>query len=200
MNYGQLLTEFYASGFSYLDDNGSGAARAGRWVNQAYLELCAAERWPWLETSASGAAPLTITDLNQVESVVTSADKASLVPMFRGDLTDMDGDLTLTGSPRYYYLTADSVVNVYPASTGTITVKYCKVPVELSASTDTPVVPQTYHDVIVLGAIRRGLVDDQDAGDYQQVVSEYQARLGMMRAQYLFTPEVQVLRAGSEDW
>lgn len=200
MTFAQLLAEFYASGFSYLDDNGAGAARAGRWVNQSYLELCAAERWPWLETTATGAAPLTITDLGQIESVVTASDKTSLVAVHRADVTDMDGDPTLTGSPRVYYTTADDVVNVYPANTGLITVRYCKVPVELSATTDIPVVPQTYHDVIVLGAVRRGLVDDQDAGDYQHVVSEYQARLGMMRSQYLFVPEAQVLRAGSEDW
>lgn len=186
MNLTGLLTEFYAYGFNYLDDSGAGTTRATAWLNASYKEICSLERWPWLEATATGTAPLTISDIDTLESVTDTTNVRKLAPMDRRNISDQYPDLTLPGAPMWYYTNSGSSVAVFPVTAVSLSVRYWKIPPDLSSGSDTPVVPATFHDVIVLGAVRRGLVDDQDAADYQQVVAEYGLRVETMRELYLY--------------
>src|SRR3954471_4402598 len=141
MTYADLLTEFYARGFEYLNDGSTGATRAGRWINFAYKRICREEEWPWTYADASGAPPLTISDLRSVLSVTDSTNDNPLQRVDRRDLVEMYPDLPDTGTPEYFYRDSQTSIKVYPANTSiSLSVRYCKAPADLTG-TDTPIVP-----------------------------------------------------------
>jgi hypothetical protein len=199
VNLNDLQTELYASGFQYLQVETGGTARATRWINQSYQELCDLENWPFLETTATGTSPLAITDLSMIESVLDATNKTKLEAVRWQDLTDSYPDLTTVGAPIFYYLTAGTTVNTYPAASVSLSVRYYKNPTDLANAGDTPIIPTAFHDLIVLGAWRRALLDDSGAGDYQFIQQEWTSRVNVMRASLLPDPERQVLTAGSQD-
>lgn len=157
-----MQDEFRARGTAYLDDS-AGLARAKRWLNQSYQELCAAHEWPFLELGdASGAAPLTITDLMHVLAVTdTTGGVRSLVHKDRRNLVRSYGDLTAVGTPTWFYFTNNSV-RTYPTSADTIAVHYLKVPTELVNDGDEPIVPDRFQDLIIDGAMRRAYKDSDN--------------------------------------
>jgi hypothetical protein len=163
MTFAQMLTEFYARGFDYLSLDAAGQTRAKRMLNESYLELAAAHPWPFLETTVSGTAPLTISNLGDVLYVVDTTNDVRL-PLLdvRGVVPD-DPDLDDTGSPRGYYLDGSSTLRVWPASTSaSLSVRYIKVPAELSADGDELDVPSRFQGLVVDGAVVRALVDSDN--------------------------------------
>lgn len=200
MNLGQLLTEFYANGFDYLNDGASGATRATRWINQSYQELCALERWPFLEATATGPAPLSVPTLLEVLTVVdTTNTNTTLIEADQVELANT-GDLTSTGTPIFYYITGGTTVSVWPVATNSLSVRYTAQPSDLAAAGDTPIVPAPYHDIIVLGAVRRALLDDTDSGSYQLIKAEWNDRVQQMVASQLNPITRQYVTGASDDW
>lgn len=174
----QLQAEAFARGLDYLNDGGAGLTRLKNWLNQSYLALCARAEFPWLITEASGTAPLTIGDLRQVLSVYDSTLKRPLVPIEKSVITNQGIDVTTAGTPLYFYRNSQTVLSVYPASTGsTLTVRYLKKPAALSAGSDTVVVPDEWADLIVDGAVLKGKKDDDL---YDSYVAQYEADVARM--------------------
>lgn len=194
----ELRTEVFGP-YSYLNDSGTQAARVDRWINQAYHELCDQAPWPFLETTSTGAAPLTISDLGDVITV-TDTDGVVLEPIQYDPIRRVvNGDLTTTGSAAFYYLTGGTVVNAYPVPSASITVRYRKKPTNLSSAGDEPLVPDEYRDLIALGALRRAAIDNQAweaANGYRQ---EWDARLLDMVSSEIEPPRAQQIIVGSED-
>ena len=184
-----LRIELYGP-YSYLNDGGTQATRGDRWINLAYHELCEQAPWPFLETSTTGAAPLTISDLADVITV-TDTDGVVLDPIQYDPLRRIvNADISVTGTP---------VVNAYPVPSASISVRYRKVPTDLSSGTDEPLVPSEYRDIIALGALRRAAIDNQSweaANGYRQ---EWDARLLDMVSAEIQPPRRQQIVAGSED-
>jgi hypothetical protein len=111
VTFAELQTEFYARGFSYLNEDAAGRTRAKAWLNEAYLEdVCADEPWDFLRTSTSGNAPLTISDLDTIISVVNTTHDCPLTAAEAGQLDDAYQDLTQTGTPEVYYFTGDTTL------------------------------------------------------------------------------------------
>lgn len=156
MTRAELRTELLAQGFDFLS-----SSRANQIINDAYQELCNAEFWPFLETSASGAAPLTISDLRSVDSVIDTVQHKELEYSTKRDLRRRFVDLTTTGAPGFYYIDAGSIVRTYPVG-GTLTVDYVKVPAELDDDADEPVVPERYHRLILDIAVRIACLERGD--------------------------------------
>lgn len=154
----QLRTELLAEGFDFLS-----VVRANQFINDAYRELCGEDFWTFLEETAAGAAPLTISDLRTVESVIDTANNSRvLAHRERRALRESEGDLTTTGTPRYYYVDAGSIVRTYPVG-GTLAVDYWKVPAEMDDDDDEPIVPSQYHRLILHMAVREACLDRGDA-------------------------------------
>lgn len=166
MNFGELRTEFLARGFDYLS-----TTRADRYINQAYGELCEMERWPFLEKTTTGAAPLTISDLGAVASVLDADRNAKLNYIDRRTLFDIYKDLSTTGEPRWYYIEDGKTLKTYPVG-GTLNVRYWIVPAELSGDTDAPVVPTRFHNLIVDLAVRRAYIDSDNFEAAQALQAE----------------------------
>lgn len=200
MNYSQLQQEVFDSGFGYLNDAGTGLLRVQRWINQAYLEVCATDNWPFLETNLTTVAPVTISDLSEILVVL---DTTNYTVLEQGDydsiLRTTGGDVTTTGLPVYWYQSVNTI-SVFPVSTTSLAIRYIKTPAELSSAGDTPIIPTEFHDLIVLGAWRRGLLDDQDAGDFALVKNEWNERVQMLRDKYLPRFRSQLVTGWAQDW
>lgn len=181
-----LRQEFFDRGYDHLAQTAASRARADRFINQGYLELCLEERWPFRLTSTSGAAPLTIEDVDAILTVTdTDNDSTRLYEMTERELTAWD--LERTGTPLWFY--RDSlVVRVWPASTGTISVRYWSVPAALVDAADETMVPARYANVIVDAAVIRAAGDRDNANAADLADRMYQRGLALMRRQLLNPP------------
>lgn len=171
----ELKAELAAEGYDYLSDT-----RQGYFINEAYAALCDEEFWPFLEASSSGAAPLTISDLKTVESVRDTVQNRMLDHRERIVLQENFTDLTITGSPRYYYVTGGTVVRTYPVG-GTLAVNYWKTPTLMSTGSDTPLVPQRFRRLLLDYAVREAAMDNNDLDDVAAVQAKIDRRLQVMR-------------------
>lgn len=182
MNAEDLTTELASRGFDYLS-----TSRRLQYVNDAYLlDICETENWPFLRASAEGTAPLTISDLRSLESVIDSTQARKLSPLDPRELTDaFDTDLSTEGSPTFYYLDAESVVSIYPVSTtDNLLVRYWKAP-EALTGTASPVLPSRFHSLIVDYAVARAYEDSDDMELAQNAKENADGRLARMRESLL---------------
>jgi hypothetical protein len=199
-NLSELREEFLDRGFRYLS-----ATRANRYVNLGYYEVCDEYDWPFLEDSESGTAPVTISDLGKVESVVNSTTELKVLPLDRRLVQDMDAKLDDTGTAEFYYITAGTTVNVYPANTSnTFVVRYWKFPSEMDDDADTPVIPARFRYLIVEAAVRRAYQDSDNPELARMCAEEYERGLQKMLAvysvqQYDRPDEIQVVASTDVD-
>lgn len=162
--FSDLKTEVFNRGFDSLNDGGTGASRVARWVNDAMHEIDEIERWPYRAATATGAAPLTVSDLGDVEAVYDSTNGARLAPIDRGALVQGDADLAATGTPTVFYLVGN-VVTVWPVAAVSLSVTYWKVGPDLSGNSDTPLMPDRFRMAIVNYAVASAL---EDKSNYQE--------------------------------
>ena len=106
MDFTTLQTELFARGHDELNDGGTGLARAKRWINEAMHEINGMTNWPYLETTASGTAPLTVATVRQVLTVTDNTNDANLQWLSRDQLERFVPDFADTGDPSYYYFSS----------------------------------------------------------------------------------------------
>lgn len=179
MNLGTMRTELLARGFDYLP-----SSRANQYLNAAYHTVCEwnGTPWPFLETTTTGTAPLTITDLREIVYVTNTTTGDVLEPEDVRNLNDRDPGLTVTGVPLRYWLDGLTTLKVWPLNTtNSLSVRYLKVPTDLSADADTPIVPTRAHDVIVDMAESLAYQDASDFADAQAKLQLVEIRLGRLR-------------------
>ena len=203
MDFTALQTAFFRRGNGDFDDAGAGLTEAKRFLNQSYLEICEVERWPFLRTTATGTAPLAVADLGAIESVRNTAENSvQLAWRDPRDLTLSYSDLTTAGSPRYWYID-NGTVRVWPVG-GTLSVIYYKVPAELSAGGDTPVVPSRFQEIIVVGADARAKRARSNFEAAQALQDEFDRVLDVMRVSLLDQQDdgndLILVTAGADDW
>lgn len=204
MTFDELKTEFYARGFEYLNEIGAANPddRAGRWLNQAYLEICEAEDWPFLTSTATGNSPLTITDLGTVEFVRDETNGQILRAIDPRDIAEVSS-LSQTGTPEFFYID-NGVIQVYPVSTVSLSVRYWKIASELVGTTDTPLIPTRYQYAIVDYAVARAYMDS-DSPEYAAAARlDGDKLVSLMRDRLLFRqhqdPEMIAVYGNSSDW
>lgn len=180
-----LTSELYSRGYDHLAQDAAGVARGLRWINQAVNELMLEELWPFRLNTATGAAPLTILDLDRVSTVIdTNNANNPLDEMTEDELTPFD--VSATGIPLYYW--RDNLqVKTWPVG-GTLSVRYWSLPTSLAAPTDTTLIPARYLNVIVDAAVRRAAADRDNPDAVGLAEQEYERGLNLMRRQLLVTP------------
>lgn len=181
-----MLTEFYARGFDYLNDNGAGEVRATRWLNQSYLEICEMEDWAFLEASVSGVAPLTFTDLSVVESVKNTVTNGVIDFVDYRTLQDRFTSLSDTGAAEFAYMRGGDVLHSYPVSTDSLTVNYFRIVGELVAATDMPEIPARYQYAIIDFACARAYMDSDNPEAAAAARRDGDALVSMMRDRLLY--------------
>lgn len=177
MNAEELTSEFLARGFDYLSNS-----KALGYLNDAYLvDICGDQDWSFLEASATGTAPLTLSEFETLEYVIDTTAERKLLPLDRRLLTDNYPTLSETGMPSFYYLTEGKVLNVFPTNTtDSLLVKYWKTPVRLTGSAS-PLVPERFHSLIIDGAAARAYEDSDDYELAENANTKFQLRLQKMR-------------------
>lgn len=183
LTFATAKTELYAMGFKqYNDSGGNGELRVGRALNEAQWEILEEIDHPLTWTTASGTAPLTLTRPKDVLSVTDSTLDRKLQSIDYRELTDRYPDLPDTGSPEYWYFSAEGVLSVYPANTtNTITVRLTQYPAEMS-STDALTVPQRFHGAVLHRAAAKLHRYKQNAEQALFHENEVQRILGLMAA------------------
>lgn len=152
MDLTALRTEFLARGFQDLEASGTNT-RKDVFLNRSYHEICEREAWPFLETTATGTSPLTISDLRAVLAVVDSTNKNILDPIDYRDILETDPGLLATGAAEFWYRTSPTIITSYPPPAVSLSVRYLKVPTDLSSGTDVPVIPTRFQYLIIEGAM-----------------------------------------------
>ena len=180
-------------------DDGRFAVRVRRWLNDAMHEVDQDGRWEYLAASTSGAAPLTIADLDRVESVADTTADYMLDQVDRDTLVSAFADLTTPGTALYWYRSAPTTIAVYPVSTLTLTVKYFKFGPDMAASTDAPLMPDRFRQIIVERATASALRAAGDLNGAQACMQEYERVLQSMRESVGWMPVYQQRSYASED-
>jgi hypothetical protein len=153
MTFEEIRAEVSARGYQYVTE-----ARLNTWIRQAYEWVCAQEPWPFLETETTAAAPLTLSDLSQV--LFVSHEDNILRGTDLRDIRDLDPSLTETGDPSRWYLDGDTI-KVWPTGTPTIYVRYIRKPPAYADNAE-PLIPSAYQEVLIDGAVVRGLKDNDE--------------------------------------
>lgn len=195
-NLGQLRTQLRERGFNFLED-----AECDRLLNDAYLEICDLDDWPFLQATATGPASLTIADLRTVTSVYDTTGRRHLDVTSYDELIQQCVDVTQAGTPCVYWIDGLTVVKTWPVG-GTLSVRYLKTPTAMVDPAEQPVIPARFRDIIVTGAARKAAMDQSAAADLDALTQEYQRRLEVMRAALIDqSRDTQFLRtAGGDDW
>lgn len=184
LDFTAMQTEVYARGVSDLNDGGAGVTRVKRWINDAAHEIDELAEWPYKLASTTGAAPLTIADLDVVLAVTDVSHVRALAPAEQRYLRSTFADLTTVGTADYYYFTSQTTLTTFPVTTATLTVDYWKFGPDLSSGSDVPLMPDRFRMGIVHYAVASALKDrGDDAGsksareDGDRVVSQMMASL-----------------------
>lgn len=194
-----LRTEMQARGFDYLS-----STRCNTYLNLAYQsDLCEESDWPFLRTSTTGTAPITITDLRTVKYVQDTTNSVKLRHLGEQHITDADL-LTTTGNPECYYATSETTLDVYPANTtATLKVVYYKTPPELDDDSDTILVPARWRYAIVEKACAYAYADSDNEAGFQAAEARYNRFVQRMREAYQLQhdrPDYISVLSGSDDW
>lgn len=204
MTFQQLLTEFYARGFDYLNDSGAGETRAKLWINQSYQEICGLDDWPFLEATATGASPLTIADLRNILYLTDTTLGQNLGFIDPRTLNEAYPDQSTPGNALYAYITGGTTINTYPGNTDALKVRYIRVPADLVSGTDTPLIPARYRYAIVDFACGRAYMDSDNPQMAQAVRADGDTVVQSMREHLLYQqhqdPDSIVAYGYSHDW
>lgn len=197
LTFATMQTELSDRGWSRLTPT-----RLGYLINQARADLDNMMLWPYRLASTSGAAPLTIADLGVIEEVVDTANQSNALDYAsRRELRDSYGDLTVTGTPDWFYVD-NGIIRTMPVG-GTLTVRYYKRTPDLTG-TQAPLAPADYHLLIVDMAeqrAHRGKGDVATASALQPYIDSQLSRMVQDQfGQQVQGPDVQTLSYASEDW
>ncbi len=182
-----LQTAFWAQGFDFMSSAGANTTRTTQYLNAAIQEVDSLYLWPYLLTSTTGTAPLSISDLRRVQTVVDTTNGSSpLYPSDAQSLVRLYGDLTTLGVPEAFYFTSQTTLSVFPANTtDTLTVRYYKVAADLSAGTDAPAMPDRFRPIIVELAAAKAHRESNNLEAVQDRMGEYARLLDVMTRELL---------------
>lgn len=181
MTLEELMTEFFSRGFDDLRGNAAEEVRVKRWLNYAYREVCEEQPWPFLETTKEGTAPQTITNLGHVLSVTDVTNKNQLRYADRRTLVAIDPTLAATGNAERWYMEGETSLKVYPANTSaTFLTRYVKAVADLSATSDEPIVPANYQELIIEAAVVRAYKNRDNADAAKFIREEWKAGIERM--------------------
>lgn len=148
-------------------------------VASALLDISAEQRWPWLLTSASltfttGTAPLP-SDCLQIDKILVAGYP----------VREVSHDEFLQAANNYVFVQRGANVTIYPTPTTTLTsptVWYYRDEPALATDSDSPLLPPSWHRVLVARASYHLNVRRPGEGDRLAIdENEWQAGLRRMR-------------------
>lgn len=177
--------------------------RIKNWINMGYYNFVLRELWPFREVSdtiptVSGTQEYTLSsefsdiDAQNILAVSiqgTSSRKLTYWPFNQLRLSQPDFDSEGTSLPERYYLRGGKI-GFWPAPNDayTINVDYYKVPTELSADSDEPIIPLAYRQYLVQFALSKEHDFNTDPDLAQKASNEYEQGVALARQNLLSQP------------
>lgn len=180
----EMLAEMRDHGFDDLTDT-----RLLGFINDTYYDVVSREPWPFLEkvavpTVSNADGSLTApTDIKQILKLVDTTQGTRLEPMRADEFFQLNANqLALTGNPLLYYFVGAQTY-VFPIPTAaTLKLQYIATPAALTTTPDsTPILPTRHHRVLVLGALVKCYMLEDDAENAAVFTNMYEQRLQQMR-------------------
>lgn len=173
--FAELRTAVADRGFTDLT-----TAQLGQLVNDACVELDSAFLWPYREASVTGVAPVAIADLGTVDEVIDGTTNCALDRANWDELVRAVGDVSLAGTPLYWYLAApagSTTIGTFPTGTGQVEVQYWRTTPVLTADSDEPLCPVAWRGLLVDIAAGAAYPDGETPPGLQARIDR---RLGLM--------------------
>lgn len=177
--------------------------RIKNWINLGYHDFVLRELWPFRETVdtldfVAGTQEYTLSsefsniDAQNIVSVnIQGANEAKLTYMPFNQLQASAADLDAIGTaiPRNYYLRAGKI-GFWPSPSGTdqVSINYYKVPTELSADADEPIIPVGYREALTQYALSMEHDFNTDPDLAQKAMNRYEQILNNARINLLSQP------------
>lgn len=193
MNLGQLQTQIQDRGYSI--DTATAQADI---IASVYRRICAERRWWWLEKRDQTTIQTIIgtpnynttgiTDLREINEVRIQGNPATVQNSF--DLrymppTEMHANVHMwrdNGIPEYWSQAGNQLwLWPYPDLVYQTVIDYIYQPPDLVNSTDIPVMPVQFHDVLIWGAIRELTFRERDVFNHRTADGIFQDALMQMR-------------------
>lgn len=172
-----------------------------------YAKNAFEDQWPfpWLETTATGTAPLTITDLKQVLYVQDTTNSNELLGLTAAQIAVDGTPVSQVGQPLYWWLDGTSTLNVWPVSTSVqLSVRYVRASPELANASDTPLIPTRYHGVWLDFAVIEAYKDSDNYSATFALTNNVETRvqkiIEVCEARNLQNGAYQTVRYASQDW
>ena len=177
--------------------------RIKNWINMGYYNFVLRELWPFREvtdtiTTVAGTQEYTLSseftdiDAQNVQTVTlqgTINRKLVYWPYSQLRADQPDFDLIGTSVPERYYLKTGSI-GLWPSPNDvyTVNVDYYKVPTELSADADTPIIPVAYREALVQYALSHEHDFNTDPDLAQKAMNTYEQIVTLARQNLLSQP------------
>lgn len=185
-------------------------------LNSVYRRLSGMRRWPWLETGTAGLVTIvgqsaynllsTVPDFLHVDAVrlEIGTEYYDLEYEREQDFRSLQHTDRTNGIPSLWTLRGRADLNLHPRPDRvyTVTVDYLKDPPDLLSDSDQPLVPATYQDILVWGAIVELAYRERDWQGVQVADANYGQRLLDMMLEYGLTQRqtsTQVVQSGTYD-
>lgn len=163
-------------------------------IDQAYREVAGSRTWSWLEGIQTNAT-LAVGD-NTVNALATDIDTVNdvfieLGSTYLAPLTEMDAEELLRRAhedrtndiPLYYAQYEGSLfVHPRPDQVYTITIHYHKVPTMPTGDSWVPPFPDTFHEVLVYGALKQMAFRQRDWSAFNVADATFRMILRQMGA------------------
>lgn len=192
MNLGEIQDNVDDLGYQQLDAQSLSA------INRVYRRVLGMRRWDFLEattfppcvTGTSALSMAAATDFKRVDVIEMSVPGVDRPAEFDylpynqwRDYTKATGNDQ--GQPRYWTESAGAI-NIHPPADGTYNfgVRYIKTSPVLVNSTDIPILPEAYHDVLVYGAAAELAARERDQMSVNFFTSLHTSRLQEMIAEH----------------
>lgn len=161
MNLGQIQAAVQSKG--YTTDT---AAQQLIEINGCYREICGMKRWMFLEAQdtslntviGENAYPVPMPNWRSLDAIrlqiLGSQEYDNLKFMDPQDFREYEHIDRDTTTP-YYWTLYSSLIHFYPYPDNVYNavIDYIIQPPDLALSTDTPIIPSVYHDILVWGCI-----------------------------------------------
>lgn len=178
-------------------------------INDAYMEVInASPFWPFLQTS-----PTNLSYSAQAANVALPADTLRVDAVFNATdnypLTVLDGDAeawatfpSLTtdfGMPLFYRVYAGAI-ELYPRPSATTSLRLMTAlaPVELTGAAE-PIFPESWHRLLVLGALAKGYEDDDNPGPASNYRAQFDRGIEQMK-DALLVPQAETYAPLIDRW
>lgn len=180
----EMLSEIRDHGFDDLTDT-----RILGFLNAIYRNVCTRYPWPFMERTATltvnaNGLVTSPTDINKIVRIVNTATGQRVRPRRMDDFTSShSAHLDLGGDPLEYYFIG-SQIYVWPISTSApLTVRYIRRVPALTVSPDAaPILPEDHHDVLILGALIRCYMMEDDFENSAMFTNAFEKRFQDMMA------------------